>query len=552
MRRLCVSLCLALTATLPAPAQEGPVKEPRKPSASRLSNAEVVRRQLGLLPAYTNLAGLRSIKVAVLDHGFDGVADRPYLPADTVVVEHYDADFVRRFNLGDPAFQKTFLSGNSHGRSMAQLVWAMTGNSPQGPHFYLLNSNGPTLFRRAVRYAIEQKVDVLLFAGNFEGGGNYDGHGSINKFVDEAVAAGIIFINASGNSGGSVYNGPVQPDHNGYVRLGKDSLSTALRFRNLLDENDVTITLTWNDYTDEEDAGTDKDLDLYVEDDKGKVIGSSELKQVKGKKQTAPGETLNPRERVVLSDLAAAPGREYRIRVKARSSNFTSKDRLRILITAVRDVPFRDPQTGKITRPVQLLEASESGELFPPADHAGVITVADPTRFSSIGPTADGRIKPDVVLADSTAQFSNGEETTGSSNAAAYFAGVVCVLKAAQPGLQTRHVFALVRSRERSGARSAADPSEPARFPLMPPELPPLTPASVENSMRTSRVPTYQAPASPEPRTSGAQAPAPTSRPGGTSPRPAAQPILSRMPPPHPPWRTPSPEKLAEVVRSLP
>jgi hypothetical protein len=365
---------------------------------------------------------------------------------------------------------------------MAQLVWAMTGNSPHGPHFYLLNANGPTLFHRAVRYAIEQKVDILLFAGSFEAAGNYDGRGSINAIVNEAIAAGIIWINAAGNYGGSVYNGPVEHYRHGYLRLGKSDYSTALRFRNLLDENVVTVTLTWNDYTDQEDAGTDKDLDLYVEDDQGRVLGSSTLRQIKGDRPAGPGESRNPRERVVVSDLAAAPGREFRIRVKMHSGNFTNKDRLRILVTALRDTHYHDPQTGKMTRPVQLLDASEEGEVYPPADHPEVITVGEGSRYSSLGPTADGRTKPDVVLADSTAQFSSGEESKGSSNAAAYFAGVVAVIKAAQPSLQARHLLALTRQGETAvqqaqPIRSQPDPSRPVTARPPPPRIPWRTPA---------------------------------------------------------------------------
>src|SRR5262249_43570155 len=153
------------------------------------------------------------------------------------------------------------------------------------PRFYLLNANGPTMLRRAVRYAIEAKVDIILFGGSFEGGGNGDGRGSINRVVADALAADIIWINAAGNYGGHVYNGPVEIQPSGYLRLGKGTDETALRFRNLLDENTVTITLTWNDYRDAEDAGTDKDLDLYVEDWLGWVIGSSETRQV-----VKPGE----------------------------------------------------------------------------------------------------------------------------------------------------------------------------------------------------------------------------------------------------------------------
>ena len=139
------------------------------------------RSSVELLPSYASVPNLRKVKVAVLDAGFAGFdGKRPYLPANTVLVEHYDPAFVARHNLGDPAFQKPFLPGDAHGRLMAQVVWATTGNSPDGPQFFLLNANGPTMFRRAVRYAVEQKVDVILFCGTFEGAGNYDGRAPID------------------------------------------------------------------------------------------------------------------------------------------------------------------------------------------------------------------------------------------------------------------------------------------------------------------------------------------------------------------------------------
>ena len=307
-------------------------------------------------------------------------------------------------------------------------------------------------------------MDLILFCASFEGAGNYDGKGPINAVVDEAVAAGIIWINSAGNYGGRVYNGPVTVSTDGWVRLGQGD--GMLRFRNLFDENTITVTLTWNDYRSQEDAGTDKDLDLYVTDDQRHILASSTLTQISGTRQTGPGETRNPRERVVLTDLPAAPNRDYLIYVKARSEKFTASDRLRVLLTASRDVPFRDPRTGVLTQPVQFLDASESGEVFPPADHPRAIAVGESSRFSAIGPTADGRSKPDVIVDYSTARFSNGEETTGASNAAACFAGVVAVLKAAQPALTTSHLQALARridppSETRPAARVSASPPLP-------------------------------------------------------------------------------------------
>jgi hypothetical protein len=533
---LVASLAPGQPATTPAPA--------RTPPGARLTNADEVRRRLGLLPAYARAAGIEAVKVAVLDSGFAGVDDsHRYLPADTVLVEDYDPDFVRRFDLGDPDFRKPLVPGESHGRAMAQIVWAMTGSHPRGPRFYLLNANGPTMLRRAVRYALEERVDVILFSGSFEGGGNYDGAGPINAVVDQAVAAGVIWVNAAGNYGGCVYNGPVRPGPEGWLRLGRGPDPTVLRFRNLLDENTVTVTLTWNDYRRREDAGTLKDLDLYVEDDRGRRLGASELTQVAGDKEAGPGQTRNPRERVILPDLAAAPGRDYRIRVRARSANFTGTDRLRVLVTASRDAPFRDPQTGKPTRPLQFLDASEHGEIYPSADHDGVITVGDAGPESSVGPTADGRVKPDVVLDSSQALFSNGEETAGSSNAAAYFAGVVAVLKAAQPGLTTAHLLALSRRADRP-AVERTPPAGPLTYSQT------QTPRHPEEALRPQQTrgekPSGVRASSPD-HTPRPRAPT-TGDPPETADRRLATPV--RFVPPRSPWQTPTPEQLAELVRS--
>jgi hypothetical protein len=405
-----------------------------------------VRKQLGLGPEYEKLREVEQIKVAVLDYGFDGIDGvRPFLPASTVLVEHYDPDFVRRHNLGDPEFRKGFAPGNKHGRVMAQLVWAVTGQDPGGPKFYLLNANGPTMLQRAVRLAIELKVDLILFSNTFDGGGNGDGRGPINRIVQAATSAGIIWINAAGNQGGHVYRGPVEELGSGYLRLGPRRDAGGLRFRNLVDDNSVTVTLTWNDYGEAEDAGTTKDLDLSVEDWKGQVVASSELRQVAGPQKAADGETRNPRERLVLPGLAADREHDYRIRVRRRGGRFTADDRLRVLISATREGKVPDPKTGKPRDAVQFLDASDAGEIYPPADHPLVLTVGDAGTESSVGPTTDHRLKPDVVLRNSEAPFTDGEVSAGASNAAAYFAGIVALLKAAEPRLEARHLLDLAR-----------------------------------------------------------------------------------------------------------
>jgi hypothetical protein len=550
-------------------------EQPRPIAVARVVKPDDARRKLGLLPSYAVAPGIKDIKVAVLDSGFDGLdGKRPYLPANAVVVEDYDPAFIKRFALGDPEFRKPLLPGNSHGRLMAQIIWATTGNAPEGPKFYLLNANGPTMFRRAVRYAIEQQVDVILFSGTFEGAGNYDGRGPINVAVDAAVAAGIIWVNAAGNCGGSVYNGRVDVGPNGFLRFGTQN---ALRFRNRLDENALTLTLTWNDYQDTEDAGTEKDLDLMVEDAQGRVVGESKLTQVGPGRVAGEGESKNPRERLTLTDLPACEaGQEYRIRIRARAANFGPRDRIRLLLTPMREIPIRDPDTGKMLPAIEFLDATRGGEIYPPADHAGVLTVGDATPESAIGPTADGRVKPDVIVADSVARFSNGEETAGASNAAAYFAGVVAVLRAVEPGLTTGHLRQWVQARDREAANAniAARPVAPAVVPEQPPLLPrpvvPLTP----NELRALRYSEY---ALEEKRARGEASPhVIMSTPSGTyvvrsGARPPSDPpfvpaplgtprvpgpigpgVNARAALPHAPWLTPSPRQLSLLVTGKP
>lgn len=460
MHRGLTSSVFVLLACGTALGQPAAVPTPAPGRLAQLANATDIRAKLGIVPAYRDVLNIGRTKIAVLDSGFEGFdPQRPCLPKSATIIEHYDQEWVQSRQLGDPMFRKGFEPGNAHGRLMAQSVWATTGQRPEGPQFYLLNANGPTLFRRAVSYAIEQKVDVILFSGHFEGGGNYDGTGPINATVDEAIRAGVIWINAAGNHHGRVYSGRVIPGVDGHLRFGRNNRLSALPFHNRLDENNVTITLTWNDYHRElEDAGTTKDLDLFVLDAAGREIARSALKQIAAAGPTNPGESRNPRERLSLPLLARGT---YYIKVRQSAGEFGRDDHLRILINASRVEPYPDPETGKPTDPIYVPDATNAEELFPPADHPRVVTVGDLGSYSARGPTADRRVKPDVVLAATPARWTNGEVTAGTSYSAAYFAGAMCLLKGERADFQGDDVHRWLaelrkESQQRSTVRVAA------------------------------------------------------------------------------------------------
>lgn len=373
-------------------------------AATEVSNSDQLRQKFGLTP-YT--ASPTSLKIAILDNGFLGYApNQGLLPASTQLIE----------GPVDPEAQ------TSHGLGMAQIVWAMTGQNPAGPLFYLVNTNGFSNFKAAVDYVIAQKVDIVLYSQVWPFGGNFDGQGFINAQVDRATSAGILWINATGNFGSMVYNGAIQESPVGHFLNFTNGLNY-LRFQNNLDSNPVTITLTWNDFQNTENYNSNKDLDLFVYDDTGKQVGASQLVQ----SGVAPPTDGTPshlssyaRETVTLPNLDRG---NYQIKVLDKSQNFVSTDAFRVLISVDNpdSLTFTDHTTGY--------------EIMPPADNPNVFTVGENTSASSVGPTADGRVKPDATIDDATISFTNGDTTRGSSNAAAIMAGIVAEMKASNPAL---------------------------------------------------------------------------------------------------------------------
>ena len=115
----------------------------------------------------------------------------------------------------------------------------------------------------------------------------------------------------------------------------------------------------------------------------------------------------------MLTDLPANLDFNYRIRVRAKSDNFGADDRVRVLVTSSRDT-YVNPATGAVDDALTFFDASGKGELYPPADNPLVLTVGDSGADSSFGPTADRRVKPDVILPDSRA-FSSLLWLAGSS-----------------------------------------------------------------------------------------------------------------------------------------
>ncbi len=391
---------------------------------------------------------LTKLKIAILDNGFGSFEEgEDNLPESARLISDPAKDLAG-------ATAGVAIAPSDHGLAMAQTLWAMTGlHRKNAPQIYLVNAHRWTNFKNAVDWCIENKIDIILFAQNFEIG-NLDGSGYVSEKVNEATKAGILWVNAAGNYRDLVYNGPINVAKNGKLRFNfADKKSKDyLEFSVENDSTPVTISLSWNDLPDDETEAVISDLDLKLYDDKDqevtitKVEGEGEgenAKKIKvpavtnyrsdgkGKDNAPEGDNRIyspiPREFVEVSLRRG----DYRIRVLDRSQNFVKGDKLRVLLLP--DAPYN---FEKKSRGITFTDKTLGYEIFTPADNKNAITVGEFSDISSRGPNLNGDVKPDVLIRDARIELTDGSlNYFGSSTAAAIFAGTLALMRVKDPDL---------------------------------------------------------------------------------------------------------------------
>jgi hypothetical protein len=345
---------------------------------------------------YRDSVSQRTIKVAILDNGFAG--------------REKFADLVT-YHAGPVAVDPT--NEESHGSYMAQIVMGLLDRTPNIQYqLHLFSSYGYTNLKAAVDTVVDQGFDVVLYSQVWEYGGNGDGYGFINAVVNKATSNGTIWINASGNFGNATYLAPIEVLNDQWAYLPSPNQGVRVRCReNSTGKCKLRAVLSWNDFKNVPEVGTNKDLDLVLTDDTLKVIRTGGLQQVES--GSAPGTSLYPRE-IVEAELT--PGL-YELRAKARSTNFTkANDMLRIVTS------------GDYVEQVDITDRRET--LLAPADNESVITVGATDSEKSSASARMG--KPEFSL-PSEVQLNNGDSFKGSSNSAAMTAALATVSRALNP-----------------------------------------------------------------------------------------------------------------------
>jgi subtilisin family serine protease len=347
-------------------------------------------------------------KVAVIDAGFSGL----YLAVKRRVISATAIAFTKDYT------GEGFLTGGEHGAAVAEIVHEM---APQA-QLYLMKIGDEVDLANAVNDAIRLGVRIISHSLGWFDADFGDGKGVINDIVRHARAQGILWVNAAGNQADAHWIGRFR-DHNqdGWAEFGLNNQALALDapLGGLID-----LVLTWDDW-----PVTDQDYDLFLTDAPGKVLASSEDRQT---------GSQPPREEIQY--VADHPGVFY-VRVHAYRAN----------------------------RPMWLrLFEIESGPTFrTPTPHMSIVAPADCTcavavgavnienwltgpqePFSALGPTFDGRIKPDIAGPDGVNNLFFSEQLggfLGTSAAAPHVAGAAALLLSQHPDWTADQLEAALR-----------------------------------------------------------------------------------------------------------
>ena len=137
----------------------------------------------------------KGVKVAIVDGGFMGLADRQAagdLPANVVTQDYCGGELA---------------TADDHGTAVAEIVHEMAPDA----QLYLICVGGEVDFLAAVGYAKSQGVSVVNQSMGWEGPYRDDGSGPIGAAVADARASGILWVNSAGNEAMNHWSGTYSP-----------------------------------------------------------------------------------------------------------------------------------------------------------------------------------------------------------------------------------------------------------------------------------------------------------------------------------------------------
>lgn len=383
--------------------REGKIAGARSSAARRDG---VVSQGVGVINADAYIASRGAngsgVTVGILDGAFEGAVGLvgSELPEDAA-----GTDFVLS-HLDKPGV---------HGTACAEIVHDVA----PGAHIFL------GAFEDEVGWA--NQIDELINIGGariishsigFDNLFPPDGNNFFSQKVDSAVARNVLFVTAAGNEGENYYQGRwADVNHNLFMEFGGVTELIAVAVG-----PGSSLRLRWDDPYGR--SNHDYDMALVTPD----FIDNPDWSEG------------NPAIVAVSADAQTGAGNPIEV------INYDAPEPM-VLYVVVRHDPVTPENANQrfffwSMQGVEPGLANASGTLSMPGDARGAVTVGAVgwdsrglEGFSSRGPTADNRVKPDVVGPDRVATASYGGEFPGTSAATPHVAGAAALILSKTPSL---------------------------------------------------------------------------------------------------------------------
>ncbi len=254
----------------------------------------------------------------------------------------------------------------SHGVACAQTIRDLA----PGVELHLVRVNGGTTLENAGKWAVDNGIDLVSMSMSFFNESFYDGSGLVSNVAAQMRAGGTLLVNSSGNYAEEHWDGMYADfDHDGDMDFPWGSSYIPV----YLASGTASVLVAWDQYR---NCG-DTDLDAYVLDEDGVVVGRSE------DRQASDADACSPVERV---SVVADKTDWYYLRIVKYAGDVNTH----VSIFA-RDAAIYRPTPGSVADPAASAAAFSVG-----AVRADGYAHNGPEAFSSYGPTHGGFDKPDI------------------------------------------------------------------------------------------------------------------------------------------------------------
>jgi len=376
------------------------VRLPIKPEIFDVTSEGVAATGADRWHALPDYRSTQSAKICILDAGFKDYEALlgTDLPA-SVTTRSFRAD-------GD-------IYASKHGTACAEIVHDMAPDA----QLWLVNFQTQVEMGNAIDWIIDQGVQIISFSMGSYLGGAGDGTGPYCELVKKAADAGLTYVTSAGNGASDHWRGTFNdPDNDGWHNFsGGDEI---LNF-NVAAYYLVSAQMKWNDWgtwDGNKYSGSNQDFDLYLY-----IRSGSSWMNVTRSSNSQTGSQW-PIE--YIGGWYSRTTRDWGIAIKKRNAN------KRVIFDVW--IP---------THSGNLQYRSMSRSLSTPADSPRGITVAAVhwqtdvlESYSSQGPTADNRVKPDIAAPSVVSCNAYGSQGfNGTSAACPHVAGAFGLLMGKTP-----------------------------------------------------------------------------------------------------------------------